>query len=209
MIMFEKTVKQLLQGEFICAYKYPDCYQYLQASEHTEKVDNFLKQLNYHLAHTPQKSAFYAGYQTIDNAARNDIRRGFQNFRSELQPIVDWLALMMDVLHSDKAIMTGDSLSFAQLLQVMEQNASLADRLQSFAKLKSFSSNDSTLKSRLEKLLKTLEDWGYLVLISPDTLVYQVTGKLDYFYQALEFIQEHEGVAKEQADQETAQVSLF
>jgi len=187
--MFETVVKQLLQGEFICAYTQPDSFQYLQHPEQHEKVDAFLQQLNYRLAHTPQKSAFYAAYQTIDEAARSDIRKVFQRFRGELQPVVEWLELMMEASQQDKSIMTGDRLYFA--------------------KFKSFTGSDTTLKTRLEKLLNTLADWGYLVLVDKDSLIYQATGRLDYFYQALDFIRDNEQIIDEASNEEPAQESLF
>lgn len=207
--MFETVVKQLLQGEFICAYTQPDSFQYLQHAEQREKVDAFLQQLNYRLAHTPQKSAFYAAYQTIDETARNDIRKVFQRFRGELQPMVEWLELMMEALQQDKSIMTGDRLYFAKLLQIFENNVALAERLHNFAKFKSFTSSDTTLKTRLEKLLNTLADWGYLVLVDKDSLIYQATGRLDYFYQALDFIRDNEQIIDEASNEEPAQESLF
>jgi hypothetical protein len=37
----------------------------------------------------------------------------------------------------------------------------------------------------------------------------QVTGKLDYFYQSLQFIQEHEEIPIEQGEEESTQETLF
>ena len=85
----------------------------------------------------------------------------------------------------------------------------MADRLQTFAKFKDFTSSDDSVKGRLEKLLNTLQKWGYLALANRDTLIYQVTGKLDYFYQALQFIQEHEQIPIEQGEADVIQESLF
>ncbi|SHE19163.1 hypothetical protein [methanotrophic endosymbiont of Bathymodiolus puteoserpentis (Logatchev)] len=50
---------------------------------------------------------------------------------------------------------------------------------------------------------------GYLQLANRDTLIYQVTGKLDYFYQSLQFIQEHEEIPIEQGEEESTQETLF
>jgi hypothetical protein len=205
--MFEIVVKQLLEGQFICEYQNYDGFHYLQ--NHSEKVDTFLQQLNYRLSHTPQKSAFYASYQTIDSNARKDISKVFHQFKTELQAVVAWLNLMMSVLNQESALMSGDTLYFVKLLQTLEQNSSQAEQLRSFSKFKDFNSTDVSLKSRLEKLLNTLKNWGYLVLIDSDTLIYKVTGKLDYFYQALEFIQEHEKLPIEQSDEEPEQASLL
>jgi hypothetical protein len=153
--------------------------------------------------------AFFAAYRQIDAGARRDIQRIFQQFRVELQPVVEWLEMMMACLHRDTALSPGDTLSFGALLQVIESNQALADRLQTFSRFKDFVCTDDAVKSRLEKLLKTLDQWGYLHLSNRDTLIYQVTGKLDYFYQALQFIKEHEQLPIAQDEDDVAQESLF
>jgi hypothetical protein len=115
----------------------------------------------------------------------------------------------MSCLHQDSALAPGDTLSFSSLLQVIEQNQALADRLLSFAKFKDFAGNDDSIKARLEKLLATLHKWRYLKLANRDMLIYQVTGKLDYFYQALQFIQEHEQIPIDQSEEDAIQENLF
>ncbi|MEE9396222.1 MAG: hypothetical protein V3V31_04340 [Methylococcales bacterium] len=207
--MFEPLVKRLLQGAFICEISDEVGFRFLQEPENARQVDAFLNRLEFGLSKTQNELAFYASYQQIDSQARNEIRKIFQQFRVELQPVVEWLDMMMSCLNQDTALSPGDTLSFSGLLQVIEQNQALADKLQSFAKFKDFTGSDDSVKSRLEKLLGTLHKWGYLTLANRDTLIYQVTGKLDYFYQALQFIQEHEQIPIEQPEDEAVQESLF
>lgn len=208
--MFESLVKNLLQGAFICEISDESGFNYLKNTDSARQVDTLLKQLGYRLAKTQNNLAFYASYQEINSEARSDIRKKFQQFRIELHPVVEWLDMMMACLNQENALSPGDTLRFSLLLQVIEQNQALADRLLSFAKFKDFSSNDYAVKARLEKLLSILHKWGYLNLVNRDLLIYQVTGKLDYFYQALQFIQEHEQIPIEQADEEeNTQESLF
>ncbi len=208
--MFESLVKNLLQGQFICEMSDESGFNYLKNTDSAHQVDTLLNQLGYRLAKTQNNLAFYASYQEINSQARSDIRKIFQQFRIELHPVVEWLDMMMACLNQETALSPGDTLRFSLLLQVIEQNQALADRLLSFAKFKDFSSSDDSVKSRLEKLLSILHKWGYLNLVNRDLLIYQVTGKLDYFYQALQFIQEHEQIPIEQADEEeNVQESLF
>jgi len=207
--MFEPLVKRLLQGEFICEISDEIGFRYLQEPENAQQVEAFLNRLEFGLSKTQNELAYYAAYRHIDNQARSEIRKIFQQFRVELQPVVEWLDMMMSCLNRDTALSPGDTLSFSGLLQVIEQNQALADKLQSFAKFKDFTGSDDSVKSRLEKLLGILHKWGYLTLANRDTLIYQVTGKLDYFYQALQFIQEHEQIPIEQPEDEVVQESLF
>jgi len=207
--MFEPTVKRLLQGEFVCEVSAEACFRWLRQPGNAQTVDDFLGQLGYRLGHSQNQLAYFAAYADIDAEARADIRRLFQQFKWELQPVVEWLDLMMQCQRRDAALNPGDAISFSGLLQAIENNQSLADRLQGFARFKDFLSSDDSAKGRLEKLLKTLSHWGYLTLASRDTLVYQVTGKLDYFYQALQFIQENEALPLEQREDEAQQAELF
>jgi hypothetical protein len=207
--MFESVVKQLLQGVFVCEVSHEEAFNYLKNPDKVQAVEDFLKQIGYRLATTPNGLAFYAAYQQIDSDNQADIKRIFQQFRLELHPVLEWLDMMMSCLHQDSALAPGDTLSFSNLLQVIEQNQALADRLLSFAKFKDFAGNDDSIKARLEKLLATLHKWGYLKLANRDMLIYQVTGKLDYFYQALQFIQEHEQIPIDQSEDDAIQENLF
>ena len=207
--MFESVVKQLLQGVFVCEVSHEEAFNYLKHPDKVQTVEDFLKQIGYRLATTQNELAFYAAYQQIDSDNQADIKRIFQQFRLELHPVLEWLDMMMSCLHQDSALAPGDTLSFSSLLQVIEQNQALADRLLSFAKFKDFAGNDDSIKARLEKLLATLHKWGYLKLANRDMLIYQVTGKLDYFYQALQFIQEHEQIPIDQSEDYAIQENLF
>lgn len=206
--MFEVLVKRLLQGGFVCEVSDEAGFQYLQNQENFFQLEDYLQRLNYRLAITQNKLAYYAAYIELDNSARQDVRKVFQQFRLELHPVVEWLDMMMACLKQDAVLSPGDTLALSSLLQVIENNQALADRLQAFAKFKDFTSNEDSIKGRLEKLLSTLHKWGYLQLANRDTLIYQVTGKLDYFYQSLQFIQEHEEIPAEQ-EEDVEQGSLF
>ena len=207
--MFEYVVKQLLQGVFICEVSHQEAFNYLKNPDKVQAVEAFLTQIGYRLATTQNQLAFYAAYQQIDSNNQADIKRIFQQFRLELHPVLEWLDMMMSCLHQDSALASGDTLSFSSLLQVIEQNQALADRLLSFTKFKDFAGNDDSIKARLEKLLATLHKWGYLKQANRDLLIYQVTGKLDYFYQALQFIQEHEQIPIDQPEEDVMQENLF
>jgi hypothetical protein len=196
--MFEPTVKRLLQGEFLCEVSAEDCFRYLKDAEHRREVETFLGKLGYTLSATQNQLAYYAAYRELDGEARSEVRKLFQQFKVELHPVVEWLDLMMQCQQQDASLNPGDILPFSGLLKTIEDNQALADRLQGFARFKDFLSADDSSKGRLEKLLRTLCNWGYLKLVSRDTSVYQATGKLDYFYQALEFIREHEELPLEQ-----------
>ena len=96
--MFDQLLKRLLQGEFICEISDEAGFRFLQDPENAGQADAFLTRLDYRLSSTQNQMAFYAAYRTIDSEARSDIRKVFQQFRVELQPVVEWL----DILHPVK-----------------------------------------------------------------------------------------------------------
>ena len=93
--MFDQLLKRLLQGEFICEVSDETGFRYLQDPENAKQVDDFLTRLDYRLSSTQNQLAYYAAFRTIDSSARSDIRKVFQQFRVELQPVVEWLDMMM------------------------------------------------------------------------------------------------------------------
>jgi len=111
--MFDQLLKRLLQGEFICEVSDEAGFRYLQDPENAAQVDAFLTRLDYRLSSTQNRLAFFAAYRTIDNSARSDIRKVFYQFRIELQPVVEWLDMMMSCLNQDTALSPGDTLSFS------------------------------------------------------------------------------------------------
>lgn len=149
--MFESVIKHLIQGEFICEVSDESAFHFLQDNDQLQAIDAFLNRLGYRLAMTQNELAYYVAFQHIDHPARSDIRKIFQQFRIELYPVVEWLDMMMACLNQDTALAAGDTLSFASLLQVIEHNQALADRLLSFAKFKDFAGSDDSVKARLEK----------------------------------------------------------
>ena len=71
---------------------------------------------------------------------------------------------------------------------------------------------DGTLRGTLERLLKKLRDDGYLVLANPECEIYEVTGKIEYLQEVVDFLMAHQSIPDElaeEADGEGRQETLF
>jgi hypothetical protein len=59
---------------------------------------------------------------------------------------------------------------------------------------KEFTVTDASAKGMLDKVFLQMERWGYLVLINREQESYRFTGKLDYYFQIIDFLIENEGI---------------
>jgi hypothetical protein len=84
----------------------------------------------------------------------------------------------------------------------ISENQHLGEALRAFAALgNEYRSNDPTQRAMLEKVLQQITKAGYLI---PDRERdhYQVTGKIDYFYQVMDFLAENEENIEDDTEKE-------
>ena len=53
---------------------------------------------------------------------------------------------------------------------------------------------DGTDRTRLDKVLRSFHEKGYLLLSNPEREIYQVTGKIEFIQEAIEFLMEHDTI---------------
>ena len=83
----------------------------------------------------------------------------------------------------------------------IDANHDLALQLTNIAN--QFSVLDKTTSGRLDKLLKQLEKNHYLVLSNVEREIYQLTGKIEYLQQVIDYLMEHEGIVEVEEQGET------
>jgi hypothetical protein len=201
--MFETTVIKLLEGAFICRTAYPDHFAYLEDEAARRQVDGYLTQIGRRLAATAHGEAYYAAHRTVGPRERTEIRALFKEVKHELRPVLGFLNLIMQAHRVDRTLGTGDVIDFPKTLLQISENPHLGEMLRSFAALgKEFASSDASLRTLLDRLLQQMVKSGYLI---PDRQGdrFEVTGKLDYFYEVADFLAENEQAIREAQDQET------
>lgn len=201
--MFEATVIKLLEGAFICRTAYPDLFAHLEDEAVRRQVDGYLTQIGRRLAVTSHGEAYYAAHRTVGPQERTEIRALFKEIKHELRPVLGFLNLIMQAQRSDRTLATGDVIDFPKTLLHISENPHLAEMLRSFAALgKEFSSGDASLRTLLERLLQQMVKSGYLIQDRQGDR-FEVTGKLDYFYEVADFLAENEQAIREAQDRET------
>lgn len=200
--MFETTAIRLLEGCFVCRTVYPDLFSYLEDETARRRVDEYLTQIGRRLVATAHKEAYYAAHRTIGASERSDIRSLFREIKYDIRPVLNFLNLIMQVQNGDRTLGAGDVIDFPKTLLQISENPHLESMLRAFASLgKEFSSGDANLRTLLEKLLMQMVKSGYLVQ-NPQKDRFLVTGKIDYFYEIVDFLAENEQAIREAQDQE-------
>lgn len=200
--MFEVVVIKLLEGRFICNSAYPDLFEYLRSEGVRREVDGYLSRIGRRLATTPNVQAYYSAHASVGQQERPEIRALFREIKHDLKPVLGFLNLAMQATNADTTLYAGDVIEFPTVLMRISENPHLGEALRGFASLgKEYGSNDSSQRAMLDKVLQQMTKSGYLI---PDRERdrYQVTGKIDYFYEVMDFLAENEENIEDDTDTE-------
>lgn len=195
--MFEQTLTLLLSGEFICGVRYPDAWRFLEDEGRRREVDAFLGRLGRRLACTRQGGAWFAAYKEIGADERRAMREGFAEIKHNLRLLVGFFVHVMQALRQDQFLAPGSLIEANRLMAAIDQNQNLRSELQALAGLGKGPTGDGTLRGTLERLLKKLRDDGYLVLANPEREIYEVTGKIEYLQEVVDFLMAHQSIPDE------------
>jgi hypothetical protein len=203
--MFEQTVTLLLSGEFICNVRYPDAWRFLEDESQRKDVDAYLGRLGRRLASTRQGGAWFAAYQQIGADERKAMRETFADIKHNLRLLVGFFVHVMQALRQDQFLAPGSIIEANRLMAAIDDNPNLRGELQTLAGLGKGPVGDGTLRGTLDRLLKKLRDDGYLTLANPEREIYEVTGKIEYLQEVVDFLMAHQSIpdeVEEEADTE-------
>ncbi len=193
--MFEHVATKLLEGKFICALTAPEAFRWLSEISFQQEIAAYLDKIGRSLTRTPNNLAFYATWKRVSTNEKAEVKRVFANIKQTIRPLVHFLTLCMEVDKKDSSPVAGDRLEYAMLLKAVTENAHLFEVLREFGTMgKEFTVTDASAKGMLDKVIQQMERWEYLILINREQESYRFTGKLDYYYQVMEFLMENEGV---------------
>ena len=195
--MFERTLTLLLSGEFVCAVRYPDAWCFLEDEAQRREAEQFLGKLGRGLARTRQGGAWFAAYTQIGTEERRLIRDGFAEIKHNLRFLVGFFVHVMQALRQDQFLSPGSLIESHRLMAVIDGNPSLRGELLALSSLGKGPAGDGGLRPTLERLLKRLTDDGYLVLANPEREIYEVTGKIEYLQEVVDFLMTHQSIPDE------------
>ncbi|WP_295433251.1 hypothetical protein [uncultured Thiodictyon sp.] len=195
--MFEQTLTLLLGGEFICAIRYPDAWRFLEDESQRQDAAAFLARLGRRLARTRQGGAWFAAYIQVGAEERRAMREGFADIKHNLRFLVGFFVHLMQALRQDQFLAPGSLIESNRLIAAIDENPNLRIELQALAGLGKGPTGDGTLRGTLERLLKKLTDDGYLMLANPEREIYEVTGKIEYLQEVVDFLMAYQSIPDE------------
>lgn len=205
-----RILERLLSGDFICEISDEDGWRYLKQSANFDAVDQYLATLNRSLSSAADGQVFFAAYRTLGDGERKVLSSQFQEIAAGLLPLVEWLLLVQQSSGSDVPVTQGSTIRSNELQSTIEDTPAYKEQLAKIARYRLFNSNSVEVVGQLSLVFKRLTELGYLMKPNPDKQIYIATGKIDYLYEVLRFIDETEALSlAEQAESAIAQGSLL
>ena len=193
-----ETLQDLLEGKFISMETDADEFRYLSAEGTVEGLGAVLREFGRAIRKTRTGGAFCLVWESLGTIEQRSVRSEFLEFRNTLRPVVDFLLLVMNASQSDVPLRSGDTISVSDLAVRIEDNPPQRKKLEEIATL--LSVRRETVSERTAGVLDELAKEGLTVLRNRDAQVYLVTGKIDYFYEVLDYIDSREKITEEAAE---------
>ena len=209
--MLDQVIPKLLEGHFICETTAPSQFRALADERFRHEVETFLKAIKRRLTLTPNGQAYYASWERVGKEQRADAKRVMTAIKQTIRPVIEFIELCMDCQKTDMAPASGDRIDYPLVLKSVSENPHLQEKLREFASFgKEFAVSDASANAMLSKIFQQIEKAGYVVFAYPEQEAWRFTGKLDYYYQVVNFLMEHEGIHQDDPkENEPESRSLF
>lgn len=205
-----RILELLLSGKFICQITDEDAWRFLKTSGNSEQIEPHLNLLNRTLSSAADGEVFFAAYQNLGDSERKVLTQQFQDTATNLLPLVEWLLLVQQANGTDMPLAQGNAIRLNELQSTIEDTPAFSEQLEKISRYRMFGSTSVNLDGQLKQVFKRLTEMGYVVKPNQDKQIYLATGKIDYLYEVLKFIDETEALSlTEQAESAVQQGSLL
>ena len=191
------TVETLLNGGFICFVSAPENFRQLCDPAFARSVTAALAPLGRSLSVVgdhDSPDAFFAALTSLEETRdRAHAIRSLTAMRDQIAPCIEFFRLLDQAGGNNLSLVAGGELPLAKLLDTIESHEPYRDQLRDLSGLKLFdtSRNAKDTNERLNRVLKVMQDEGYLVRRSNESSVFVFTGKLAYLQQILGWLADH------------------
>ncbi|MGL5360491.1 MAG: hypothetical protein ACRDBI_12370, partial [Shewanella sp.] len=155
------------------------------------------------VASAAEGDVFFCGYLQLGDNERKVISLQFKDICQSLIPLVEWLVLVQEASGQDAPLSEGAPVRLIELQSRIEDTPAFREQLTKLSQYRLFGSTSSNSDAQIKLVFKRLVELGYLVRPNAEKQIYIATGKLDYLYEVIRFIDETEGLSLE-AQAETA-----
>lgn len=187
--MKPETLKELLAGNFICQFAFPEAYEDLTAAGEIERVDAWLSSLDRRLTRLGEDGAFYvAPLQIHSNEDVSKVRSDLIRFRDSHGLLTQMLNLVRLAKEGFRGV-PGEFVQLAEVVLRVNEDSTLVAQLRELRIPGADSrwSNHDLLRRMLDKLKAD----GYLIVSNEASEIYQITGKIDHLHAVLQYLVEN------------------
>lgn len=203
------TLQLLLSGTHICQWGHPQAHSYIINDR--QNVELGLGFHDLRLIESERSGAFYAVYKKINAQTSVAIRKQQSEIHSAIRPIVGLMSLISETTGTDSIISAGHEIIPAQFSTYITNSSSSQEKLSTICKHPSVKQRKKligTIDDKVRSVFDFLTRIGLITLSHKEREIYVVTGKIDYIYAVLEFLDErYEVVAN--AEVKPTQQGLF
>ncbi len=202
-----EVLESLLSGSFICPTTDRDAYKTIQDDRCRSEINTVLMHMGRELNMTSRTSAYYVTYKTIDASNHNKVRSMISEVFGLIRPVVRFVAMVGDASIDERILVAGDELSLPHLVLQIQQSTTLTEMLDSTYRHPKVRRNRvrESIPEKLEVVMEFLVKEGLAKLVSKDRQLYMITGKLDFIYEVLDFIDINENVIEQVNKENEAQ----
>ena len=202
--MNARVLKLLLEGAYICQYRYRDEFLLLEDEEEQHEVDDWLGKLDKRLARLGDSGAFFMAPAFVGPREIAQIKAELLKFRDEFGPAV----LQLDFIRQTDAtrimLSPGELIALFDLDAAVSQSTMLEAQLKALNGVVSGASQRQSHHENLRRLMEHLAKDGYVTLANKDSGLYQVTGKIEQLYTVLQFLDENQVIPDAEIDDREA-----
>lgn len=207
--MMEKTLRSLLDGQFICNVRFKESYESLQDEQMQEEVNVWLSKLDMRLARLGDNGAFFMAPNFISAKEITKVKDELRQFRDVYGPAVVMLDFIRQSMPDSTTLSPGEYIRLADLEHAVIGNASMEEHLKSVSSFIKGYAARNTVRENVKKLVEHLKDAGYLIVASSSIESYQVTGKIQQLYAVMAFVAENEEVLAKRVEDEVNEEDMF
>lgn len=205
--MFNRIVKQLLAGDFICGVTFRDGFTYLADEENFRKVDDYLRKIDLRLSKTASEMAYFMTHADLDDQGKKSAKALFADIKHNIRPLVSFLDLVMRTERDDNAISPGETIEANKMMNLIAQNPSLTEALRNVANQTRSVATDGSDRQRLDRILKKFKSDGYLDEVNKDEEIYKFTGKVEFAQEIIIFLMQNDHISQEDEAYDARKVS--
>lgn len=205
-----RVLELLMSGHFICQTTDEHAYRYLSSLENQQLVDQQLGIFNRKLSAAANEEVFYASYIELGEQEQNHITHQFQEINQHLMPLVEWLLMVQEAMGTDIPLTQSSLIRLNEIQTTIEDTPAYTEQLSKISRYSLFGSKANDVDAQLKLIFKRLIELGYLIKPNQNKQIYKATGKIDYLFEVLKFINEAEGLnLVERAEDAIGQSSLL